>query len=364
MPLITEKQLNNHFSVVPSEFFGKDGAARFTSGGKRFTATKILSAALLSTRQNVLGDGCKTSYTDFESELRLAHSTTARNVGELIRDGSFKRDKKSTYSAAYSFDVKHGLPVYHFLRTETFNGKRLSGNAVLYLCYLIRFYLNPEREQKYFIGGEKRAYKTINVPQSTAHGVVNELLYADCIHRFQLHNGKLSEGKGINSDYLTVYTVDDKILKRVKEIRKAINKAQADKAALKKMFATTAQEISEREQNPAAKPERRKPSLLDQWQRTLASMQAKAEKRAETLAKLFKDDFTYNQLKRDYTTTHNKYFTAILQNGGEETAQMQELERQLDVILSDVLNFLLSHNIQREELPDDWKPFITHMLRS
>ena len=365
MPITADKQFNMHFSVVCEEFFGKNGAARFTSGGKRFTATKILSAGFLSTRQNVLGDGCTTSYTDFETELRFARSTTARNVGELTRGGTFKRDKKSTYSALYSVDIKHGLPVYHFLRTEEFNGKRLSGNAVLYLSYLIRFYTNPDREQKYFIGGEKRTAKTINVPQSTANGFINELLHAGVMHFLQLYKktGKVKEGKGINSDYLTVYVVDDKILKRVKAIRKEINKAQADKEALKKIFATTSQEISERKQKPA-KPKLRKPNLLDQWRETLASMQAKAEKRAETLAKLFKDDFVFNQLKRDYISLSGKYFKALQQSGGEDTAETQELERQLDCILTDVLNFLLSHNIQREELPDDWKPFVRDLLRT
>ena len=59
MPITADKQFNMHFSVVCEEFFGKNGAARFTSGGKRFTATKILSAGFLSTRQNVLGDGAR-----------------------------------------------------------------------------------------------------------------------------------------------------------------------------------------------------------------------------------------------------------------------------------------------------------------
>ena len=47
MPITADKQFNMHFSVVCEEFFGKNGAARFTSGGKRFTATKILSAGVV-----------------------------------------------------------------------------------------------------------------------------------------------------------------------------------------------------------------------------------------------------------------------------------------------------------------------------
>lgn len=360
MTVTADKQFNKHFSVVVDEYFGKDGAARFTNSGKRFTATKILTAALLSTRQNVLGNGCTTSYTDFENEMRFARSTIARNVAELTQGGAFKRDKKSTYTAAHNVDVKHGVPVYHFLRTEKFNGKRLSSNAVLYVSFLIRFYLNPEREQKYFIGGEKRAAKTINVPQSTAHGLINELLHADCIQRFQMHNGKLATGKGINSDYLTVYTVNDKILKAAKAIRKEINKQKADIAALKKLFA--AQPNDGREQKTAAPPRRK--NLLEEWQSTLAVMKQRNAMSAATLAKRFENNVAFNQLKRDYLSTFNKYFNTLRQVGGEENAETQEIEERLDIILSDVLNLLLSHNIQRKELPDDWKPFIRDLIRS
>ena len=363
MQATAEKQFNMHFSVVADEYLGKGSATRFTNGGKRFTATKILCAALLSTRQKVLGDGCTTSYTDFTSELCLARSTTARNVGELTRDGTFKRNKKSTYSAAYSIDEKHGVPVYHFLRTEKFNGKRLSGNAVLYVSFLIRFYLNPEREQKYFIGGEKRAAKTINAPQSTAHGFINELLRAGLIHRFQMceKTGKVKEGKGINSDYLTVYVVDDKILKAVKAIRKQINKQAANQQALKKLFA------SEQQQEQRAKPveqNRRKSNLLEQWQSTYDKIKEREALSAETIAKSFANNFAFNQLKSDYISTLNKYFNAIRQSGGEDTKETQELKKRLDVILSDILNLLLSHNIQRGELPDDWQTFIRDLIRS
>lgn len=361
MTRATEIQFNNHFSVVPPELFGKEGAARFTHRGKRFSATKILSAALLSTRQNVLGSGCTTSYADFEKELHFARSTTARNVAELTHGGTFKRDGQSKYTAAYSVDIKHGVPVYHFLRTEEFNGKRLCGNAVLYLSIIIRFYMNPEREQKYFIGGEKRAAKTLNVPESTAHGVIDELLRSDCILRFVLHDGKISEGKGINADYLTVYVVNDKILKTVKKIRKEINKQNSDKEEFKKLFAPSAQA----EPKPA-KPKKGKRNIIAQWQSVMEEMQAEelTRKYKDDILKTFACDFAFNQLKRDYITTYNKYFAALRQSGGAASIETQETERQLDSILTDVLNYLMSHNIRREELPDDWKQFIRDLLNT
>ncbi|MDE6597255.1 MAG: hypothetical protein K2K60_01275, partial [Clostridia bacterium] len=107
----TEKQLNSRFSVMPPELSGKDGSARFQSGGKRLTASTMLTGAFLLTRENVLGNGCKTSYTDITNELRYARATTARNVEKLTHSGIFNRFGQSQYTAVYTLDTKHGLPV-------------------------------------------------------------------------------------------------------------------------------------------------------------------------------------------------------------------------------------------------------------
>ena len=60
---------------------------------------------------------------------------------------------------------------------------------------------------------------------------------------------------------------------------------------------------------------------------------------AGTLAKRFANDFVFNQLKRDYKSLLSKYFTLTQQSCGEETAEVQELEKQLDGNLSDILSF-------------------------
>lgn len=355
----TERQLNNRFSVVPPELFGKDGSARFQSSGKRLTSSTILTGALFSTRENVLGNGCKTSYTDITKELGYARATNARNVKKLTDSGIFNRFGQSKYTAVYSLDTKHGgLPVYHFLRTETFNDVRLSGNDVLAACNVIRHYLNDEREQKYFIGGESRVASFLNCVESTAHGVINRLLKSGIIQRFVLHDGKLSEGKGINGDYQTVYIVNDKILKRVRDIRKAIRKQKSEQEALRKLFS------EKPEPKPAASSNKpRKRNLIDQWQSALALLQEKAENSAEAIAKRFATDFTFNQLKRDYINTKGKHIEAIIQSRGQETAAMSELEKKLDNILSDVLNYLQAHNVPRTYIPDDWQAFVREILK-
>lgn len=358
-----KKQLNNKFSVVLPEYFGKDNSSRFQSEGKRFTGSKILTAALLHTRETVLGNGCTTSYTDFENELGFSRATIARNVKELTFEGVFKREGQSKYSSAYSSDNKHGVPVYHFLRTETFNGKRLSSNAVLYLSILIRFYTNQERKQKYFVGGQMRVAKVLTTADSTAKGIVDELLYAGVVRRFQMHDNKLSEGKGINGDYVTVYIVDDKILKRVKEIRKALNKKKSDAEALRKLFS----EKTEPKRTVSDNSNKQSPyrcSIIERMPSAeLTEMLAK-ENNAASIAKAFKNDFAFNQIKRNYINATEKYFMALKQSGGEDTSELIEIQDKLDSILSDVLNYLLSHNVQRTYIPEDWKTFIQEILRS
>ena len=361
----TEKQLNNRFSVIPSEFFGKDKSTRFQSGGKRFPSSKILTAGLLHTRETVLGNGCTTSYTDFENELGYSRATIARDVKELTRE-LFNRNGQSKYSSAYSIENKHGLPVYHFLRLETFNGVRLCGNDVLFLSNVIRHYLNKERSQKYFIGGESRVASFLNCADSTACRVVDRLLKSGTMIRLQMHNNKLSEGKGLNSTYQTVYIVDDRILKRVKEIRKAINKQKAETEALKKLFSEKPEPklpaASDNLRKQSTHPHRR--SIIERWQSAMQAKEQSKEQSAASIAKALKDDITFNQIKREYINESTKYLEELRKNGGEDTAELIEMQNKLDSILSEILNYLLSHNVQRTYIPEDWKSFIQEIIRS
>lgn len=349
-------QLNNRFSLMPEAFLGKDGGKLFKKDGKRRTASTLLCAGVLYTRADVLGDGCTTSYSDLEAELHYARATIARAVAENKRAGIVNRYGQSKYTAGYSVDKKHGLTIYHFLRDEKFNRIRLTGNDVIFACNVIRHYLNDEREQKYFIGGEIRIASFLNVALSTAHGVAKRLLKSGVMHRFILINGKLSEGKGINGTYPTVYIIDDEILKRVKQIRKQINKQRADKEALMKLFSVKPEPTSD-------KPRKRKPrSLVEQWNETFKYM-ATIENSPQKLAKQFANDITFNRLKNEYERLNGLYFAEIKLNGGAMTERADELEAKLDSILSDVLNFLLSHNVPRTYIPENWKKFIIEIIK-
>ena len=42
---------------------------------------------------------------------------------------------------------------------------------------------------------------------------------------------------------------------------------------------------------------------------------------------------------------------------------MSELEKKLDNILSDVLNYLQAHNVTRTYIPDDWQAFVREILK-
>ncbi len=329
-------QLNNRFSVVPPEFYGKGCSMQFRSGARRCRSSKILAAALLSTREVVLGNSCTTSYADFTSELHYSRATIARDVTELTASGcAFKRTKQSKYATAFEFDTKHGLPVYHFLRTETFNGIRLTGNDVLFASNVIRHYLNVSREQKYFIGGEKRVSSFLGVATSTAHGVIYRTMKAGIIRRFVMHDGKLDTGKGINKDYQTVYVIDDEILKRVKAIRKEISRQNAEKEAVKSLFTVKAE-----------------PKRADEQQNRRAGVHydkyALPEYKFQKLEVAFSSDKIYQDIRQRYLQLKTVWFDKLKK---QDFDSADELEDELNDVADELKRYLQSRGASLEDIP-------------
>lgn len=348
MQTATTKQLNNRFSFVPSEFYGRRCSALFQSGGRRCRSSKVLTAALLSTRETVLGDGCTTSYSDFERELGYSRATIAGDVAELTKDGGpFKRPAQSKYSAAYEFDKKRGVPVYHFLLTETFNGIKLTGNDALYLSIMAQFYLNPEREQKYFVGGENRAAKAIGCAASTAHGMVYRLMKADLITRLVMHEGELSKGKGINGKIVTVYIVNDQVLKRIKEIRKAINKAQAEKEALKALFTVKL------EPKPNA-PQIRSAGHYNKY--APATSEEENEQKFQKLDAAFSSDKTYQNIKQRYVQLKAVWFDTLTKAMNFDRAD--EIEHEMNDVADELKDYIQSRGAPPGDIPADIGPYI------
>ncbi len=336
----TAKQLNNKFSIVPPELIGRSCSPLFQNCGK----SKVLTAALLNTRETVLGNGCTTSYTDFVSELGYSRSIIARNVVELTSEGgAFTRAGQSKYAAAIDFDTKHGLPVYHFLRVEMFNGLRLTGNDVLFVSNVIRHYLNDDREQKYFIGGETRVASFLGTVESTAHGVINRVLKAGILHRFVMHEGKLEMGKGINSEYQTVYVVDDKILKRVKAIRKALSKAQADKEAVKTLFTVKP------EQNTDKKLRR-----CDDVHYNKYTLEISDEQKFHKLEVAFASDEKYLNIKQRFARLR----TAWLDTFRTAPARADELEAEMNDVADELRAYIQSRGAPPDDVPDDIGKYI------
>lgn len=345
----TSAQLNIRFSVMPDELLGKRNP-RFLKDGKRYTASKLLSAAFLHTRFSVLGYDCKTTYKDVNDELGYARSTIARNFAELTddEDGIFKRDGQSKYVPSVKVSSAHGLPIYHFLLEQGYNGKRLTGDDVLYLSMIIRFYDNKSRTQKYFVGGEKRVAGALNKKSyGTAHAVVHRLIDAKYILSFILHDGKLSEkpGMGFNGDYQTVYVLTDKLKKRLQAVKDEQKRLKDEKEAIKAITGIN----------------KKKKEIIAPTAEETAYTE---DERAEAIAKAFRSDITFKNYKQKYIKLSGELITATMQNGGQDTAETLELGRQLGSIMSDVLNYLLSHNIKRTYIPDDWEAFIRTVLRS
>lgn len=330
------RQLNNRFSVVPPEFYGKGCSVQFQSGGKRCRSSKVLTAALLSTREAVLGNDCTTSYTDFTSELKYSRATIARDIAELTAsDGAFKRTRQSKYVAVFEFDTKRGLPVYHFLRAETFNGIRLTGNDVIFASNVIRHYLNESREQKYFIGGEKRVSSFLGVAISTAHGVIYRLMKAGIMRRFVMHDGKLDTGKGINNDYQTVYVIDDEILKRVKAIRKEISRQNTEKEAVKLLFTVKAE-----------------PKRADEQQNLSADVHydkyALPEYKFQKLEAAFSSDKIYQDIRQRYLQLKTVWFDKLKE---QDFDSADELEDELNNVADELKCYLQSRGAPPEDIP-------------
>ncbi|MDE6868703.1 MAG: hypothetical protein K2J83_06160, partial [Clostridia bacterium] len=280
-----------------------------------------------------------TSYTDFTNELGYSRAIIASNVAELTQDGgAFRRAGQSKYEAAFDFDTKHGLPVYHFLRVEPFNGIRLTGNDVLFVSNVIRHYLNADRAQKYFIGGEIRVASFLGTVESTAHGVINRVLKAGILHRFVLHDGKLDTGKGINGDYQTVYVVDDKILKRVKEIRKAVNKAQAKKNALKSLFTGKSEQKNQRDD-----------VHYDKY--ALATLD---EQKYEKLEVAFACDETYQNIKRRYAKLRADWLNMFK----NDPTRADELEVEMNNVADELEAYIRSRGAPPGDIPADLGKYI------
>lgn len=353
-------KLNQRVSYIPRDFFGKnskDKAGAFTTPlGTRFTASKILSLGLIHTESVMYGSLNRMPYSAFMQELSFARGTTARNLRELVEDGFLKRPHQSKYEILPVFSAANAVPVYHFLLNEKMNLggkiKRLSYNAVLYLCEIINFELTPKekrknKNQKYFVGGCSNAAKATNTPPGTACGIIQELIDTKAMFRLQaVYDAKgnqiVSEGKGNSAVTKTVYKVNGKILRRCRAVQKYLQ----DVKELKKMqkLGGNAGDETDPQENDA------KPAgdVVNENHRKYM-LEIANEQKYLKLELRFAGNATYARLKQRYFALRADWFEALKKN---EEERADQLAAAMNETLDGFRRYLHSHGAPPGDVPE------------
>lgn len=268
MATSTAQQLNYGITFMPIAFSGKDwrnkndGAENFIPKNRRrslLPSRKLVLSVIDNIRASRYGDLVKLTYKLFENQANVKHTTVWRSLKELEDENIIECHGESNYTIKAEYTNKEYIVIYDFLLNEVLDlggkvAKQLSRNAVIYLCHLIGFYLNPENQYKYFQGGDKRAAAFLNVAQGTANGVVNELISLKAIYSHaakKVKQGKdevlikvKNKQKGKSKAEFTIYEVNPKLLSRCKRIQQYY----ADKREKK------AKEAAERARQAAEQP--------------------------------------------------------------------------------------------------------------
>lgn len=315
MQLTAAEQFNS-FSRMPREFFGKAKHSVFAPAGKRISATKLLSLAYVYTQNAMFGRLNTMQYDDFSDTLGLAHSTVCKSISGLRAAGILNRKKKSHYDVLPQFDERSYIVIYHYLLTEKLNlggaVKRLSKNAVLYLCEMIAFYLNDKNKGKYFVGGIKRCAAAINVARSTAWGVIEELIRTQAIYCKRKSNDSannviLKDGKGVSCIEQTVYVVNSKLLRRCKKI----SNQSKELKEVKELFRSAA--VSSDADNIT--------ELRKSFFAPSEDVRARAEASMDKLKASFDNDVIYQKIKLDRATALKNFLIS-----GDETVYDEACE--------------------------------------
>lgn len=240
---------NNNFIIFPEAFLMKN-SEESCAVKMRPKTSRLLTLGYINQVQTIYKNGnAKILYNTFCDNLGISKPTVCSSIKSLINAKLIERSSQSHYKVVDDVTIDlHGqadtankqyITIYSFLLNEVldFNrktAKKLSLNAVLYLCNIIKHYSNKKRKQKYYVGGINRAATFLNVPRSTAQAVIAELHDVGAIffkHEVSHENAKttLENGYGVNGYTPTIYVVNDKILKRCAEIQKEAEKRRKAK---------------------------------------------------------------------------------------------------------------------------------------
>ncbi len=346
----TSTALKLNMLYMPLAYTGKYNNAFRRKDGKRFNAATQAIAADIRTQYRLFKTRtAKCSCQSLSDTLNYSRPTICVSLKALVDAGIIERTGQSEYTLKEIEDKINYIRIPLYFLTETFNGRKLTFNAVCVLCLILREICNPDtvnikkqyfnikgKRTIFFIGGESHISKAINVSTSTASRIIKlltgaNLIYSHCVHQDAGENWIAEPGNGYNAKYVTALSVDRKILLQYK---KAIAKDDEERAeldaALKLLYSDeTPAAMSEN----AAEPE--EPGKYSKYALNI-------------LSKEFAGNEEFKRFKTEYNGLNSLIVSSILKSDEQQTEQ---LEQKLNKIKKDLLNFILAHNVQRKNLP-------------
>lgn len=337
---------------MPLAYTGKFNDAFRRKDGKRFNAATQAIAADIRTQYRLFQSRtAKCSCQSLSDTLKLSRPTICVSLKTLVDAGIIERSGQSEYILKEIEDNINYIRIPLYFLTETFNGRKLTRNAVYVLCLILREICNPNtvnikkqyftvkgKRTVFFIGGQNQIAKALNISTSTASRIIKllsaaKLLHNNCVHKDGGGNWIAEPGYGYNAHYLTALSVDRKTLLQYK---KAIAKDDEERAELEAEL-----KLLYSGETPAATSETA----------TEPQEPGKYEKYTlKVLCKEFAGNVEFEHFKREYSGLNSLIVSAILKGDGQQTEQ---LEQKLNKIKKDLLNFILAHNVQRKNLPTD-----------
>jgi hypothetical protein len=372
--------------------FKNSGSDKFMPlNGKRYTASKIMTLSLIATENKMYGSFNKMPYSSIMDELNLSRVTVSRNLRELIDGEIIERDGQSRYKLCDDVAelATHPVRDYHFLHAlNDFGGKvvkKLSNNAVSLTCVIISTLLNPKvnnnniitvKGKRYFKGGITGIASTINVAKSTAFGLIKELILTGVLYRNLAVEDSaggyiIKEGKSTDRTAKTVYSVNDLILSRCREINTSRRKV--------KNVANNSTSTQNVRENQTPRSERRAKFMTAQqrrdndrkiYQNLYNELQAEEngdiyetvtqdvdsdEQKFNSIEERYKGNSEYNRLKEKYKKIAHEWHKSLFEHG-ERAAE--ELEREHDAALDELETFLTVDGVKPSELPKDLSAYI------
>lgn len=197
----------------------------------------IMLLSMIFSFSNEKDARCNMAYSQFEEKLNLSHGSVARGI-KLLKDfGEIEQDKSFRFRSSYT-DAKRTtesgfVKIEFYLYKTKFDirgeseARCLTKSEIDVLC-LIKTHCSNEKSEGCFVGSVRGIAGTLNISPRIVQKALKTLLYAGLIYRSK-------EGRGVNGHRRSVYTVNEKLLRRKeKNFRRATAPKDSSRKALSK----------------------------------------------------------------------------------------------------------------------------------